>query len=222
MLDVAILRHAPDELAAAMKRRGLDPDVDALAEVDRRRREARSRAEELRAEQKQIGNTIKQLDGDEKQAAIAKAGAIADDYKAALAEADELDAAFEAQWVVLPNMADPSAADGMDEDDAVELSRWGEPPALGDASKDHIELGEALGLVDMERAAKVSGSRFGLLTGAAVLIEFGLVRWVLDRLGSEPAACRHQVALDRRPACLAQGPDVASRRPRQVDVESMR
>ncbi len=182
MIDVAILRNDPDMLAAAMQRRGVEVDVAALAELDRRRRKIRAAAEEVRSQQKEISKRIRDLDGDERQEAIAKAGEMSEEYKALLEQADELDAEFMAIWVTLPNLPDPSAADGLTEDDNVEIKRWGDPPVFDFGAKDHVDLGTALDVIDVERAAKVSGSRFGFLKGDLVLVEFALARWALDVL----------------------------------------
>ncbi len=156
--------------------------VDALSELDKKRRQVRASAEEIRAEQKESGKNIAQLDGDAKTAAIARAGELSEAYKSALAEADELDGAFETQWLTIPNLVDPSAADGLTEDDAVELTRWGTPPDPAIATRDHVELGELHGLLDVERAAKVSGSRFGYIMGPLVRLEFALVQYAFDTL----------------------------------------
>ena len=181
MIDVAVLRTDPDALEASLRRRGLTVDVAALAELDRERRRLRAAAEELRAEQKALGKTIASSEGDRRQEALDRAAQLAGAYQTALGEADALDTRFEEAWVVLPNLVDPTAADGVDEDDAVELRSWGEP-RTGDGLRDHLELGEALGLIDVERAAKVSGSRFGYLLGPLVLLELALVRFAIDRL----------------------------------------
>ncbi len=181
MIDVAVLRTDPDTLRASLARRGVIVDVDALADLDRRRREIRTEAETLRAKQKDIGKTIPTLDGDARAEAIAEAGDLAEAYKAALAEADTLDAEFEASWVGLPNLTDPTAADGMSEEDNVEVRAWGRPTE-GDWMRDHVELGEQHGFLDIERAAKVSGSRFGYLLGPMVRLELALVQWALDTL----------------------------------------
>jgi len=182
MIDVAILRNTPEVLVASLERRGITLDVAALAEIDRKRREVRASAEEMRAQQKESGKSIAQLQGEEKAAAIARAGELSDAYKAALAEADELDAAFHAQWVTIPNLVDPTAAEGTEEEDAVEIKRWGDQPDPAVASRDHVELGEIHGFLDVERAAKVSGSRFGYLLGPMVRLEFALVQYALDSL----------------------------------------
>ena len=182
MIDVAILRNTPEVLVASLQRRGITMDVDALAELDKKRRRVRASAEEIRAEQKESGKNIAKLDGDAKAAAIARAAELSENYKTALAEADELDAAFEAQWVTSPNLVDPTAADGLAEEDAIEMSRWGTPPDPSVASRDHVELGEMHGFLDIERAAKVSGSRFGYIMGPLVRLEFALVQYAFDTL----------------------------------------
>jgi seryl-tRNA synthetase len=86
--------------------------------------------------------------------------------------------------VELPNLPHPDAPDGTTEDDAVEVDRFGTRPELGDA-RDHVEVGERLGMLDVARAVKVSGSRFAYLLGDAVFLELALVRWALERLADE-------------------------------------
>ena len=131
-----------------------------------------------------VSRRISRLEGEPRQAAIARAGTLARQYRSALAEADKLDEQFRELWIKVPNLADASAAAyGFTDEDSLELKRWGEVPETDYPLKDHRELGAALGMIDIERAAKVSGSRFGYLTGPAVIIEFGLVRMALDFLG---------------------------------------
>ena len=185
MLDVALLREHREELAADLARRGLDPDLAGLAALDEQRREARVRAEELRSRQKDAGKEIARLEGDEKQQAIDAVAALADEYKAALAAADELDERFMEQWLTLPNPPHPSVPVGDGDEDNVEVRRWGALPDFDFEALDHVDLGEALGIVDIERAAKVSGSRFAFLKGATVLMEMALVQWALGRLAAE-------------------------------------
>ena len=182
MIDVSVLRKTPEVLAESLRRRGITLDLDALADLDKERREVRASAEEIRAEQKDSGKKIAQLEGDAKQAAIARAGELAESYKAALAKADELDAQFDEQWVLIPNLVDPTAAEGVEEEDAEEISRWGDIPAADVAGRDHMELAELHGFIDIERAAKVSGSRFGYILGPLVRLEFALVQYAFDLL----------------------------------------
>ncbi|HSG78365.1 MAG TPA: serine--tRNA ligase [Acidimicrobiia bacterium] len=182
MIDIALLRDTPEVLAEALRRRHVDLDVTQLAAVDEERRRVRTRAEELRAEQKQAGQRIAELQGEEKQEAIAAAGRLADEYKALLSQADDLDARFEGVWMTLPNPAHDSVPDGATDADNVEVSTWGTPPEFDFEPRDHLDLGEALDIIDVDRAAKVSGSRFAYLKGAAVRLEFALVQWAMNEL----------------------------------------
>ena len=185
MLDVALLRTDPERLAESLRRRGLTVDIGALIALDQERREARAKAEEIRAQQNRMGKEISKLSGEEKEKAIAEATFLAEGYKFTLARAEDLDQQFDALWMPLPNVVHDSVPIGADEDENVEISRWGEPPDLGFEAKDHLDLGEALGIIDVERAAKVSGSRFGYLLGSAALMELGLVQWAMGRLAAE-------------------------------------
>lgn len=205
MIDVALLRDEPDTLAAALRRRGLDVDVSELADLDRLRREVRAQAETLRAEQRQTGKRIAGLEGDEKQGAIAEAGRLADEYRRLLGEADELDRRFHDVWVSIPNPPHDSVPDGDDESDNVEVRRFGEPTEFSFPPKDHLDLGEALGIIDVERAAKVSGSRFAFLKGGAVMLEFALVRYAFDRLAAEGFTAVVPPALVREEAVFGTG-----------------
>ncbi len=182
MIDVGILRDDPGILAAALTRRGIELDVSALATLDVDRRSARVDAEEMRSRQKEVGKSIASLSGEEKSTAIAEAGALSERYKTQLAEADDLDQNFMDQWVTLPNIADETAADGFEEEDNVEVKRWGDPRVFDFGIQDHVDLGTALGVIDMERATKISGSRFGMLKGKLALLEMAMVRWAMDEL----------------------------------------
>jgi seryl-tRNA synthetase len=185
MLDVALLRSDPAVLEAAFEHRGLAVDVPALVELDEERRRARTAAEELRAEQNRAGKEIAGLSGSAKDEAIAEVARVADAYKAALATADDVDTRFEALWTPLPNIPHASVPRGESDADNVEVSRWGEHPHFDFQASDHLDLGESLGVIDTERAAKVSGTRFAYLKGKAVMMEFALVTWAFGRLVEE-------------------------------------
>lgn len=182
MIDIAYLRERRDELAASVARRGFEIDLDALDEIDRARRLTRSESEEVRNKQNTIGKSIAALQGKEREAAIQEAGQFATRYKALLGSADDLDEKFNALWTTLPNMTDPTAADGFEEDDAVEISRYLDPTVFSFEPKDHVDLGVPLGIVDIERATKMSGSRFGMIKGKLALYEMALTRWTMDML----------------------------------------
>lgn len=180
MIDPAILREDPDVLRRSLALRGKDLSVDALIELDSRRRSVRSEAEEVRAVQNAAGKEISRLQGEEKQAAIRRAKTYAEDYQRLLSLADEADEQFRELWVRVPNLAHESVPEGSTDEDAVEIRAWGQPREFDFDAQDHQALGESLGLIDVERGVRTSGSRFGYLKGQAVLLEMGLVRWVMD------------------------------------------
>ena len=184
MIDIAILRERPEDLAFSLARRGVTVDLEALATLDKERRASRTEAEIVRSKQKEIGKSIPRLDGEDRQGAIAEAGELAGRYKDLLTAADELDEQFNAEWVALPNLTDPSAADGFEESDAVEIKRVGEPPEFGFEVADHLDLGLALDVIDVERAVKMSGSRFALKKGKLALLEMALMRWAVENVSA--------------------------------------
>lgn len=181
MIDVTLLRSAPDKIAASLARRGVEVDLDALIHLDVARREARVEAEAIRARQNELGGAIKNLEGDARSAAIEEAGELRAGYKKALSIADEMDERFQAEWIALPNLTDATAADGLTEEDGAEISAWGDRQ-IGDDIKDHLDLGTALGVLDIERAARVSGTRFGYVMGSLARLEFALIQFAFDRL----------------------------------------
>ncbi len=184
MIDITILRERPEELERSLARRGVEIDLDRLVALDQQRRAIRAQAEELRAKQKEIGKSISSLSGDDRQAAIDEAGEIAERYKALVAEADALDEEFNARWIALPNMTDPTAAEGLEEEDAVEIKKVGVPPEFDFEVRDHVDLGVALGVIDIERAVKMSGSRFALKKGKLALLEMALMRWAVTTVST--------------------------------------
>ncbi len=165
-------------MRASQRARGEDVDVvDALLSADERRRSSGVRFDELRSEQKSLGKLIPKASGDEKTELLKKAGELSAAVKAADAEQDE--AAAEAQRLLLQigNIVHPDVPRG-GEDDFVVLETVGTPrdfAAEGFEPKDHLELGQSLGAIDVERGAKVSGSRFYYLTGVGALLELALV-----------------------------------------------
>lgn len=178
MIDLRLLREDPDRVRASQRARGEDVGlVDSLLSADERRRSSGLRFDELRAEQKQLGKLIPKAAGEEKQELLKKAGGLSAAVKAADSERDEAAAATQELLGRLGNLVHPSVPVGGEEDFAL-LETHGEIrdfDAEGFTPKDHLELGHLLGAVDVERAAKVSGSRFYYLTGIGALLELALV-----------------------------------------------
>src|SRR5690606_9114156 len=160
--------ESPDELRAAQERRGESPDViDDLIAADEARRSTIAAFEAVRAEQKSMGKLVAKASGDEKTALLARTKELGTQVKEAEAAQREAAEQFTALLKALPNPAAQEAPPG-GEDDFIVLEEVGTPrdfAAEGFEPRDHLELGEILGAIDMERGAKVSGSRFYYLTG---------------------------------------------------------
>ncbi|MGW4273709.1 serine--tRNA ligase [Streptomyces seoulensis] len=178
MIDLRLLREDPDRARASQRARGEDVAlVDSLLSADERRRSSGVRFDELRAEQKALGKLIPKAAGDEKAELLKKASQLAADVKAADAERDAADAETQELLLRLGNLVHPDVPVG-GEEDFVTLETHGtirDFGAEGFAPKDHLELGQLLGAIDVERGAKVSGSRFYFLTGVGALLELALV-----------------------------------------------
>lgn len=179
MIDPRLLREDPELIRDSLQRRGVDIAIEDLVDLEAKVRTKRQEAESLRADQKEAGREIATLQGDEKQAAIDSVAKLARSVKDANAEVDELSAILDLKLLEIPNLVAADAADGFSEEDNVELKRIGD---RSPEAKTHAELGEALGIIDTERGAKVSGSRFGFLKGRGAMLEFSLVRWAMDHL----------------------------------------
>ncbi|MCX5049454.1 MULTISPECIES: serine--tRNA ligase [unclassified Streptomyces] len=178
MIDLRLLREDPDRVRASQRARGEDVAlVDALLSADERRRSSGVRFDELRSEQKALGKLIPKASGDEKAELLKQTGRLAADVKAADAEQHEADEETKRLLLQLGNLIHPDVPVGGEEDFVV-LETHGtirDFAAEGFEPKDHLELGEALGAIDVERGAKVSGSRFYYLTGVGALLELALV-----------------------------------------------
>jgi seryl-tRNA synthetase len=182
VIDLRLLREDPDRVRASQRARGEDVGlVDALLSADERRRSSGSRYDELRNEQKQLGKLIPKAQGEEKAELLKRTAVLAAEVKAANAEQNE--AGEEAQRLLaqFANLLHPDAPIG-GEEDFVTLEHIGTPrdfAAEGFEPRDHVELGRILGAIDIERAAKVSGSRFYYLTGIGALLELALVNMAI-------------------------------------------
>ena len=159
MIDLKFLRENPDVVRASQRTRGEDPGlVDVLLEADSTRRAAVLAGDQLRAEQKALGKRVGKASPEDRPALLAGASELAAQVKAAEAKQHEADAALDAAQRALSNIVEDGAPAG-GEEDFVLLETVGEIPTFEFEPKDHLELGESLNLIDMERGAKVSGSR---------------------------------------------------------------
>ncbi|QUQ69850.1 seryl-tRNA synthetase [Kutzneria sp. CA-103260] len=154
--------------------------MDALLSADERRRSAVSRADSLRGEQKALGKQVGRAQGDERTALLAKGKELAAEVKAAEAEQSEADTALIDAQKRIQNIVEPGVPEG-GEDDYVVLKHVGTPREFDFTPRDHLEIMESLGAVDMERGAKVSGSRFYFLTGIGAQLQIGLLSMAVQQ-----------------------------------------
>ncbi|MFT3835098.1 MAG: serine--tRNA ligase [Micropruina sp.] len=184
MIDPKLLRTEPDRLRAAQEARGESSElIDRLVEADSARRSAIASFESLRAEQKSFGKEVARAKGDEKAALITRTRELAAQVKAADAAATEAATRFDELLLTLPNPVFDDVPRG-GEDDFVVVSEHGTPrdfAAEGFTPRDHLELGELLGAIDMPRGAKVSGARFYFLTGQGAMLELALINLALAK-----------------------------------------
>jgi seryl-tRNA synthetase len=175
VIDPRTLREEPDAVRASQRARGEDEGVvDKLLALDSSRRSAIARADNLRAEQRQLGKQIGKAKGDEREPLLARGKELAAEVKAAEAEQTQASEEFEELHRSVANVVHPDAPAG-GEDDYVVLKHVGTPREFDFTPRDHLELGEGLGAIDMERGAKVSGSRFYFLTGIGAQLQLALL-----------------------------------------------
>ena len=178
MIDLRQLREDPERFRASQTARGEDPGlVDAVLAADEARRSAGTRFDALRNEQKVLGKQVARASDEDRPGLLARAKELAEQVKAADAERAEADARAGELVLSLSNLVDPHSPRG-GEDDYTVLEERGtirDFAAEGIAVRDHLEIGEALAAIDVERGAKVSGSRFYYLTGVGALLELALI-----------------------------------------------
>lgn len=182
VIDLKLVREDPDRVRRSQLSRGEDPAlVDVLLGADVARRAAISAADTLRAEQKGASKSVGSASPEERPALLERAKQLAAEVREAEVRQAEAEAEFGTAHLAIPNVVLEGVPSG-GEDDYVVLDVVGEPRAMVDP-KDHLELGESLGLIDMERGAKVSGSRFYFLTGRGALLQLGLLQLAVRLAG---------------------------------------
>jgi seryl-tRNA synthetase len=180
MLDLKAMRERPDEFRAALARRGAADELDRVLELDAKLRALKTQVEELRAEQNRASKEIGRAAPEERQSKIDASQALATRLKEQEPELQRIQDELDQVLLRIPNPPHESVPDGRDDDDNVLIEEVGERTAFDFEPKDHLDLGGALGLLDIERAARTSGSRFVYLMGPGVWLELALVRYALD------------------------------------------
>ncbi|HEX9339338.1 MAG TPA: serine--tRNA ligase [Pseudonocardiaceae bacterium] len=181
MIELRTVREDPDAVRASQRARGEDETlVDGLLVADERRRAAVSRADTLRAEQKVLGKQVGRASGAERASLLAKGKELAAEVRAAEADQADADAELARAHKRVSNVVEAGAPAG-GEDDYVVLKHVGDVPEFDFEPRDHVQLGEGVGALDMERGAKVSGARFYFLTGVGAQLQLGLLSMAVQQ-----------------------------------------
>ena len=184
MLDPAILKNDIESLELNLERRNLDVDLKELTALDELRRELRFEAEKLRSEQKTLGKQIASADEKTKNELLDQASQMSEKVKELFEKVDVADKNFMDIWIKIPNLISTTSPDGTSDKENSEIKKFGEIRNINNP-KDHLEIAESLGLIDVQKASEVSGSRFSYLFGDLVKIEFNLVLWAMQQLSDK-------------------------------------
>ena len=182
MLDAKQLRADPAAVAANLARRGFTLDVAAFSALDERRKAAQVESDRVRAERNANAKAVGIAKGKKEDASalLARAEELTRQLEASDLAINAVQAELDAWQLGLPNMLHESVPEGRDESANKEVRRWGEPRKFDFAPKDHVELGEKLGGLDFESAAKISGARFSVLKGGIARLHRALAQFMLD------------------------------------------
>jgi seryl-tRNA synthetase len=187
MLDVKLLRENLDEVKARMATRGADIDWDEFVVLDRQRREALANIERLKERKNRLSGEIGKIKkgGGDATALMREVEEVSEAIRSSEEPLANIEASFERFILTLPNLPNPNVKVGKTTDDNKEIRRWGEPPKFDFEPKNHWDIGEELGILDFERAAKIAGARFTLYKGAGARLERALINFMVDLQTSE-------------------------------------
>jgi seryl-tRNA synthetase len=186
VIDAKLIRSEPDRVRDALDRRGAAKAVDDFLELDGERRRLLALVEQSRSEANAAAKDIGKAkqEGRDTSIAIARQAQLKRQTAEEEAELATVESRLRELMLAIPNLPDPTAAEGVTDEDAETLRLHGDKPAFDFEPKDHLDLAgpDGLGLIDMEDAGRVSGSRFHYLLGDLVRLEFALIQWALDKL----------------------------------------
>jgi seryl-tRNA synthetase len=181
MQDIQDIRAHPDEVRAALTRRGIVPPVDAILALDSDRRALLTQVEQLRAERNRVSKEIGRMeDAGDREVRIREMQAIGQRIETLDASVHEKEAALRELMTGMPNLPDADVPDGADESGNVVLRAVGEPHSFDFEPRPHWDLGPALGILDFDRGVRITGSRFYVLSGAGARLQRALIAWMLD------------------------------------------
>jgi len=184
MLDPNLLKENKELLELSLSKRNKVIDLTHLEKLNEERKSIRFEAEQKRAEQKDIGKLIAAASSEEKENLLERAAALSENVKSLFDQVEEKDKNFFDEWIKLPNIISDTSPVGATDEDNLEIKKVGEIKNIVNP-KDHLQIAESFGLIDVQKAAEVSGSRFSYLFGDLVKIEFNLVSWALNKLSEK-------------------------------------
>ena len=186
MLDIKSIREDPDKVREGCRKKGVDFDLDRLLEVDEKRRKVLMEVEGFRSQQKRMSREIHEKEGEKGQrVGIDRVRNLKTQLRDSEKELRLIEDEFNTLMRMIPNLPLPEVPEGRDETENVVIREVGQRSTFDFTAMDYMKIAEGLDIIDMKRAAKVSGSRFGYLKGNSVLLEFALVRLAIDTLTKE-------------------------------------
>jgi len=182
MLDVKLLRENLDEVKTRMATRGVEIDWDEFVKIDRERRDALANIERLKERKNRLSGEIGKLkkSGGDATALMRQGEEVSEAIRDAEGPLADIESTFERWMLTLPNLPHASLKIGKNETENKEVRRWGDPPRFDFTPKNHWDIGEELGILDFERAAKIAGARFAVYRGAGARLERALINFMLD------------------------------------------
>lgn len=181
MLDIRFIRENPDKVKESISRRGIELDVDKILELDKRKRELLSETEKLRAKRNEISN----IETEPSAGIIQQGREMKNKLNILESKLRSMESKLNDLLSCVPNLLHPAVPDGKDENDNVEIRKWGEPTRFEFKPKDHFQIGKDLDIIDTKTSARVSGTRFSYLKNEAVSIQFALIQFTLKTLTNQ-------------------------------------
>ncbi len=185
MIDIKVIRQNPEKIKKACQDKGVEVDIDQLLKIDEKRRNLIQINEELKSQHNQLNKKISSAQLEEKNFLIIEAKSLVQKIEKSDYDLKEIEAQFNQAIILVPNPALPEVRIGVNETENQVLRKWGKIPKFNFPIKDHLTLGNDLDLIDIDRASKVSGSRFSYLKNELAILEYALVQFVFEILVKE-------------------------------------
>ncbi len=180
MIDIKLIRDNPDLYIQAAKNKRIDADIQKLLDIDSRLKDIKTRLQDIATEKNRVGKSIPKLSGAERETALANLASLKPQEEQLEQEAKVLQPEFDALLLEVPQPADPEVPVGKDDTENVEVRREGEVRPFGFEPKDHVQLGVALGMMDIERGVRLAGTRNYFLKGDGALLHWAVLRFSVD------------------------------------------